>query len=386
MLLDHFLEDVPHNGILLFDQLLGLLDGGAVAAEFETVIDERLEQLQRHLLRQAGLVELELGADDDDGAAGVVDAFAEQILAEAALLALQCVGERFKRTVVGAAQHAAAAAVVEQSVHRFLQHALFVAHDDVGRVQLNELLQPVVAVDHAAVEVVEVGRGEAAAVQRHQRTEFRRNHRNHIEDHPLGLVARFAEALDHSQPLGELELLLLALLRLHPLADFNGKRFDIDFAEQLLDAFGAHHGDELARILRFELALLFIGDHFAAIDGRHFSGIDDDVRLEVEDALQVAEGDVEQVADARRQAFEEPDVRAGAGELDVAEALAAHTAQGHFDAALVADDAAVLHALVLAAQALPVRDGAEDAGAEQAVPLRLEGTVVDGLGLGHLTV
>src|SRR5262249_13959017 len=54
--------------------------------------------------------------------------------------------------------------------------------------------------------------------------------------------------------------------------------------------------------------------------------------------------------------------------------------------ALVADHAAVLHALVLAAEALPVRDGAEDLGAEEAVPLRLEGPVVDGLGLGDLAV
>ena len=86
------------------------------------------------------------------------------------------------------------------------------------------------------------------------------------------------------------------------------------------------------------------------------------------------------------QALEEPDVRAGAGELDVAEALAADLGEGDFDAALIADDAAVLHALVLAAEALPVGDGAKDAGAEEAVALRLEGAVVDGLGLGDLAV
>src|SRR5205807_7174971 len=46
----------------------------------------------------------------------------------------------------------------------------------------------------------------------------------------------------------------------------------------------------------------------------------------------------------------------------------------------------VLHALVLAAQALPIGYGAEDAGAEQAVPLRLEGAVVDGLRLGDFAM
>src|SRR4029077_18195536 len=86
----------------------------------------------------------------------------------------------------------------------------------------------------------------------------------------------------------------------------------------------------------------------------------------------------------RRQRLEEPDVRHGHLELDVTHALAAHLGQGHFDAAPVADDATVADALVLAAVALPVFHGAEDALAEQAVALRLEGPVIDGLGLGDL--
>src|ERR1043165_5184669 len=57
-----------------------------------------------------------------------------------------------------------------------------------------------------------------------------------------------------------------------------------------------------------------------------------------------------------------------------------------FDAALVADHAAVLHALVLAAEALPVGDRAEDLGAEEAVALRFEGAVVDRLRLPHFAV
>src|SRR4029453_721528 len=55
-------------------------------------------------------------------------------------------------------------------------------------------------------------------------------------------------------------------------------------------------------------------------------------------------------------------------------------------AALLAHDAAVLHALVLAAVALVVLHRAEDAGAEQAIPFRLEGAVVDRLRLLHLAV
>ena len=70
----------------------------------------------------------------------------------------------------------------------------------------------------------------------------------------------------------------------------------------------------------------------------------------------------------------------------MAEALATDLRERDFDAAFIADDAAVLHALVLAAEAFPVSDGSKDAGAEEAVALGLEGAVVDGFGLGDLTV
>ena len=221
MVLDHLFQDVPHDRLLLLHHLLGLLDGGAVPGLLQPVIDERLEQLQRHLLGQAALVQLELGTDHDDRTAGVVHALAQQVLAEASLLALQRVGERLQRTVVGATQHAATAAVVEQRVHRFLQHALFVAHDDFRRVQVHQLLQPVVAVDDAAVQIVQIRRGKAAAVEWNQRTQLRRNDRDHVEDHPLRLVAALAEGLDHLQALGVLQALLHRGLGAHLLAQLD---------------------------------------------------------------------------------------------------------------------------------------------------------------------
>ena len=137
MLANHFFENVPNDRVLLLDHFLGLLDGRAVALRFEAVIDERLEEFERHLLRQTALVQLQFGADDDHRASGVVHALSEQVLAETALLSLECIGERFERAVVGASQHAPAATVVEQCVHGFLKHALFVADDDVRRVQLH---------------------------------------------------------------------------------------------------------------------------------------------------------------------------------------------------------------------------------------------------------
>src|SRR6267142_3032744 len=105
MLADDVFENVPNDGFLLLDHFLGLLDGRAVALGFELVIDERFEKLERHFLRQTALVELQLRAHDDDRAAGIVHALAEQVLAETALLALERVAERFERAVVGSAKN-----------------------------------------------------------------------------------------------------------------------------------------------------------------------------------------------------------------------------------------------------------------------------------------
>src|SRR5205823_2084346 len=144
--------------------------------------DERLEELERHQLGQTALMQLELGADDDDGAARVVDALAEQVLTEPALLALEHVAQGLERTLAAATNGLGAAAVVEQRVHRFLEHALLVPKDDLGSAMDDELLEAVVAVDDPSIEVVQIRRREAAAIQRDQGTEVRRNHRNHVED------------------------------------------------------------------------------------------------------------------------------------------------------------------------------------------------------------
>ena len=122
-------------------------------------------------------MQLQLRADDDDRAARVVDALAEQVLAEPALLALEHVGQALELVVAGTRDGAATAAVIDQRVDGLLQHALLVADDDLRRAQLQQPLEAVVAVDHAAVEVVQVGRGEAAAVQLHHRAQVRRQHR-----------------------------------------------------------------------------------------------------------------------------------------------------------------------------------------------------------------
>ena len=72
MLADHLVEDIPDLRAFLFDELLRLLHSRGVALSVEPRVDEGLEQFERHLLRQAALMQLEFRADHDHGAAGIV--------------------------------------------------------------------------------------------------------------------------------------------------------------------------------------------------------------------------------------------------------------------------------------------------------------------------
>ena len=68
--------------------------------------------------------------------------------------------------------------------------------------------------------------------------------------------------------------------------------------------------------------------------------------------------------DAARQPLEEPDMGTWACQFDVAKPLASNFGKRDLNAAFVADDAAVFHPFVLAAQAFPVRYRTENTSAE----------------------
>ena len=204
MLADNLVEDIPHFWLFLFNQLLGLLDGGRQTLGVETRIDERLEEFERHLLRQAALMQLEFWTHDDNGATRVIDALAKQVLAETALLALEHIGERLQWTLIRACDDATTTTIVEQRVDRLLQHALLVTDNDIRRTKFDEALQSIVAVDDAAIEIVQIGGRETATIQRNERTKIWWDNRYNRQDHPFWLIARHHERFDDLQTLGEL--------------------------------------------------------------------------------------------------------------------------------------------------------------------------------------
>src|ERR1700691_1875780 len=299
MLADDFLENIPNLGTLLLDHALGRLDRAGEAIKLELGIDEGLEELQSHLLRQAALMELEFGSHHDDRAAGIIDALAQQVLAEAALLALKHVGERLQRPLVGAGDDAAAPAVVEQCVHRLLQHALLVAHDDVGRAQFDEPLQPVVAIDDAAVKVVQIGGRETAAIQGHQRAQLGWDHGHDLENHPFRPAVRLDESLDDLEALHQLLAFGLGSGVAQLLTELGLLLFEIDGGEHLLQRLGADRRLEgfVAMLLLCLHEILFVED-LVKLQGRQ-TRLGDDIALEIKHLFEILERHVDQQADAR---------------------------------------------------------------------------------------
>ncbi len=244
MLGDHLFEHVPDLGHHRVDHLLGRLDVLDELALDQPAHDERLEQLQRHQLGQSALVQAQRRAGHDHRTAGVVDALAQEVLTEATLLALEHVGQRLQRPVARAGHRATAAAVVEEGVNRLLQHPLLVVDDDLGSAQIEQALEPVVAVDHAPVEIVEIRGGEAATVQLHHRAQLRRNHRDRLQDHPLRAVVALDEGVDHLQALDRAGL-LLSLGGADRLAQQRRLGVEVAGAQKLTNGLGAHAAGEV---------------------------------------------------------------------------------------------------------------------------------------------
>ena len=265
VLLDDVLEHVPDLRTTTLHHALGRLDVLGQGALHERLHHEGLEQLQRHQLGKTALVQLQGRADHDDRTARVVDALAEQVLTETALLALQHVREALERAVAGTGDRASAAAIVEQCVDGLLEHPLLVVDDDLGCTEIEQTLQAVVAVDHPAVQVVEIRGGEAATVELHHRTQVRRNHRHDVEDHGPGVVdpvAGFVAAVERGDDLEALGGLLLALGRERLLALLGidgGAELDlflieIDAVDEQLDGIGAHATLEVLLVAVAQLA------------------------------------------------------------------------------------------------------------------------------------
>ena len=245
-------------------------------------------------------------------------------------------------------------------------------------------LERIAAETDAAVQVVQVGGGKTAAVQLNHGAQIGGQHGQHVHDHPLGAVAGNAECLNDLQTLQDADLLLAGGL-FHLSGQLSAQLIQIDLLQQLLDGLSTHGCLKLIAVALTHLAVFLLGQQLLFFQ-RGQTGIGNDIACKVQDLLQQAGADVQHQANAAGDALEVPDVADGRGQLNVAHALTANLCLGDLDTAAIADLALVADALVLAAVALPVLGRSKNALAVQAVALRLQGAVVDGLRLLDLAV
>ena len=331
------------------------------------------------------MVQLEFRADHDHGTPGIIDTLAQEVLTEPASLALEHVTKRFQRAVRSSSDGTPMSAVVEQGIDSLLQHPLFVPDDDFWGFQLQQGLQAIVAVDHATIEIVQIGGRKAATFKWNERTQVRRNNRKHVEHHPFRTGLGVHKALHELESLGQLLAQLLAARRSHLLFDLVIEILQIGLLEKLLNGFCAHACDENVAVLILGFAKFCFRQQLAFLQ-RSVARIDDDVILVVDDPFELPAGHVEHQSNARRHTLVEPDVGNRNGQIDVAHPLSPNAAEGYLDATSVANHSLVLNALVLAARAFPITRRAEDALAKKPTFFRLERPIVDGLGILDLSL
>ena len=167
--------------------------------------------------------------------------------------------------------------------------------------------------------------------------------------------------------------------------ELGGEGLQVHIRQQLLHGLGAHAGLKIVLIFFAVIAVFLLGENLVFGQGR-FAGIGDDIVGEIQHLLQNPGADVQQQTHPGGDALEIPDVRDRGGQLNVTHALPADLGAGDLHAAAVADLALIANLLILAAVALPVLRGPENALTVQTVLLGLQGAVVDGLRLFDLAV
>ena len=265
MLFDDIFQNIPDLRVYALNQFLGVLDILGNISLLQFLHNEGLEELQRHFLRHAALIDLQFGTDNDNASSGVVNTLAQEVLSETASLTFKHVGQGLEGPVAGTCDRTAASAVVDQRVDRFLKHSLLVPDDDVRSAEFKKSLKTIVSVDDPSVQIIQVGSCESSAVELHHGAQIRRNDRDAVHDHPGRRISGLAEGLDDFQSLDDPGS-LLALHSLHLLAQFLVFFLYLDIEKQLFDSLGTHSRAELVAVLLSGFLILALSQHLLVLE------------------------------------------------------------------------------------------------------------------------
>src|ERR1022692_4450774 len=79
VLFNNFRKNIPNFNLLLLNHFLRRFNGRDKTFFFEFVVNEGLEQLERHLLRKTALVQFQLRTYNDNGTTRVIDSFTQDL-------------------------------------------------------------------------------------------------------------------------------------------------------------------------------------------------------------------------------------------------------------------------------------------------------------------
>ena len=297
---DNFVQDIPNDSFFTLNHFLSGFDGGGQATQFQLAVDERFEQLQCHFLRQTALMQTQVWTYGDNRTTGVVNTLTEQVLTETTLFTFDHVGQRFQRTFVRTGDRTTATTVIQQGIYRFLQHTFFVAYDDVRRSQIQQTFQTVVTVDHATIQIVQIGRCETTTIQRNQWTQIWRQNRQNGQDHPLWFVTRLNERFQQFDTLGQLFTLGFGVGFVQLFTQLFAFLLQIHALQQSLDCFRTHLRVEFVTELFQRVQILLFSQDLMTFQVRH-PAFDNHIRFEVQNTFDITQRHIQQQTDTGRQ-------------------------------------------------------------------------------------
>ncbi|MBA7666521.1 hypothetical protein ES703_74602 [subsurface metagenome] len=137
MLMNNFFEDIPDLFVTSFNHSLSAFNCIGQATLFKFANNKRLIQLQSYFLRQTALIKFQIRAYHNYRPSRVIHTLTKQVLTESSLLALNHIGQRFQRPIITAQNRTPAAAIIQQRIHRLLQHPFLIADNHLRSIQVH---------------------------------------------------------------------------------------------------------------------------------------------------------------------------------------------------------------------------------------------------------
>ena len=268
-------------------------------------------------------------------------------------------------------------AIVDQCVHCFLKHPLFISNDDIRCIQFQHSFQTVVTVDDTAIQIVQVRCCVPTAIEHNHRAEIRRDNRNNIQNHPFRTVAGEAECLYNFQTLEQLDTLLSGIQTTQFCFQLCGQFIQINFTKQCFDGFCAHLCIKFIAVF-FSIRDIFLFGQQLLFRQISVARIQYNVLGEVQDFFQTLLRNFQHLSDSGRGTFEVPDMGNGCSQFDMTHSFPTYFRTCNFYAAAVADFPFKTNFLKLAAVTLPVLGWPEDSLAVQTVSFRFLCPIVNG--------